>query len=703
MSDRPFRMASSLALAALLLAVPAAVSLAAPFRFDELARAGRVGGFSLSPDGQWVAYAVGTPLVDENRTASSIWLAPASGSGAPARRLTSGGKRDSDPAFSPDGKRIAFLSNREGGSQIWLLDLSGGEPRKATSVPTEVNGFKWAPDGTSFLVVSDVFPDCPDFACLAQRVAAREKSVTKAHVSERLLFRHWDSWQNGLRSHIWKVPAGGGAAVDLTPGDIDAPPFAVGGSADYEVSPDGKDFVYASNPDKVQALSTNGDLWTVPFAGGGRPADLTASNRAFDGTPHFSPDGKWIAYRAQKRPGHEADRFTLMLLERSTGRSRELTPTYYHWVNEMAWAPNSKSLYFVSEEQGHGVIYRVPVEGGLFSRVWRGGVPSDVTPSRDGKRLYFSASFLTRPAEIYSLAVDGAAPGTAVAVTHVNDAMWKEGNFGLNATERWVGSADGEKLQAWLVLPPGFDPSKKYPAVVLIHGGPQGAWHDGWSTRWNPEVFAGYGYVVYAPNIRGSIGFGQKFIDEISDDWGGKAYDDLMRQTDDLLTLPYVDKAKVGAAGASYGGWMIDWLLGHSDRFAAFVSHDGVFDTRSMTLETEELWFPQAEFSGWPWTSDLYEKWNPSRSIEKFKTPTLVVTSERAFRVPFGQGLQLFTALQLKNVPSKILTFPDEGHWVLKPGNSRLWHATVMDWLHRWLGGAEGDAKALETAFSVSR
>ncbi|HEY6146690.1 MAG TPA: S9 family peptidase, partial [Thermoanaerobaculia bacterium] len=549
----------------------------------------------------------------------------------------------------------------------------------------------------------DVFPDCPDFACLAQRVAAREKSVTKAHVSERLLFRHWDSWQNGLRSHIWKVPVGGGAAVDLTPGDLDAPPFAVGGSSDYEVSPDGKDFVYASNPDKVQALSTNGDLWAVPFAGGGRPVDLTAFNRAFDGTPRFSPDGRWIAYRAQKRPGHEADRFTLMLLDRSTGRTRELTPGYYHWVNEVAWAPDSKSLYFVSEEQGHGVIYRVPVEGGLFTRVWRGGTPSAVTPSRDGRRIYFSASFLTRPAEIYSLPVESSAPGTAAAVTHVNDAMWKDGNFGLNATERWVGSSDGEKLQAWLVLPPGFDPAKKYPAVVLIHGGPQGAWHDGWSTRWNPEVFAGYGYVVYAPNIRGSIGFGQKFIDDISGDWGGKAYDDLMRQTDDLLSLPYVDKAKVGAAGASYGGWMVDWLLGHTDRFAAFVSHDGVFDTRSMSIETEELWFPEAEFGGWPWTSDLYEKWNPSRSIDKFKTPTLVITSEKDFRVPFGQGLQLFTALQLKNVPSKLLTFPDEGHWVLKPGNSRLWHATVMDWLHRWLGGAEGDAKALETAFSVSK
>ncbi|HYK43091.1 MAG TPA: S9 family peptidase, partial [Thermoanaerobaculia bacterium] len=361
----PIRSFRAAVLTALLLAGAVSVSQAAPFRFDELARAGRVSGFSLSPDGQWVAYAVGTPLVNENRTAYAIWLASTSASGAPARRLTTGDKRDTDPAFSPDGKGIAFLSNREGGSQIWLLDLAGGEPRKATSFPTEVNAFRWAPDGASFVIVSDVFPDCADVACLAQRVAAREKSVTKAHVSERLLFRHWDSWQNGLRTHLWKLGVTGGEAMDLTPGDIDAPPFAVGGGTDYEVSPDGRDFVYASNPDKVQATSTNGDIWIEPFAGGGRPADLTANNRAYDGTPHFSPDGKWIAYRAQKRPGFEADRFTLMLLDRATGRSRELTPTYYNWVNEFAWAPDSKSLYFVSEEQGHGVIYRVPVEGGL--------------------------------------------------------------------------------------------------------------------------------------------------------------------------------------------------------------------------------------------------------------------------------------------------------------------------------------------------
>ncbi|MDQ2870630.1 MAG: S9 family peptidase [Acidobacteriota bacterium] len=688
-------------LALLFLLSSVAAAPARPFRFDDLARVQRVGGFSLSPDGRWIAYGVGTPDVAANRTLSAIWLA-STGDGAP-RRLTSGDKRDSDPAFSPDGKAIAFLSNREGGSQIWLIRLSGGEPQKATSFPTGVNGFRWAPDGRSFVVASDVFPDCPDVSCLEKKVKEREGAVIKARVAERLLFRHWDTWQEGLRTHLWRLPVdpGGSPPADLTPGDRDAPAFAVGGGEDYEISPDGKDLVYASNPDRLEAASTNADLWVVPYAGGGKPADLTAANSAFDGSPRFSPDGKWIAYRAQRRPGFESDRFTLMLLDRASGRARELTPRFDDWVQEIAWAPDSRSIYFVSTIRAHGTIFRVALDGAPPSAVWTGGAPAHLQPSRDGRRLFFHASSATHAPEIY--AIDAAGGKAATALTHTNDAFWSEGAFGLNAAERWVAAADGVKLHGWLVLPPGFDPSRRYPAVLLIHGGPQGVWADGWSTRWNPQVFAGYGYVVYAANPRGSTSFGQKFVDGITGDWGGKVYDDLMRQADDLASLPYVDRTKIGAAGASYGGWMVNWLLGHTDRFAAYVSHDGLFDTRSAGLETEELWFPRAEFGGWPWASDLYEKWNPSLFVEKFHTPTLVVTSERDFRVPFGQGLQLFTALQVKNIPSKLLTFPDEGHWVLKPGNSRLWHATVMDWLHRYLGGAEGDPKALETAYSIAR
>ncbi len=694
-----FRLRLPLA-AFLILAACAALPAAPgrPFRFDELARAGRVGGFSLSPDGQWVVYSVGTPDVEENRTPTALWLQSVSGS--QARRLTSGEKRDSDPKFSPDGARIAFLSNRDGGSQIFVLDLSGGEPAKASSFPADIGGFRWSPDGKWFVFTADVFPDCPDAACDERRFREREKSKTKARVAERLLYRHWVSWKDGLRTHIWKAPVSGpaSAAVDLTPGDRDAPPFSIGGGDDYDVSPDEKDLVYASNPDRVEALSTNGDIWAVSFDGKGKPADLTAANKAYDGAPKFSPDGKWIAWRSQKRPGFESDRFTLVVSERATGKARPLTDDFDQWVEGFAWAPDSRSLYFTSHAAARGAISRVGLEG-KPAEIWRGGSASGLTVSRDGRRLVFSSSSLSRAPEIWSAGSDGKG---AVPVTHVNDAFWKEVEMG-NVSERTTRSADGRDLQAWLVKPPGFDPSKKYPAVFLIHGGPQGAWTDSWSTRWNPQVWAAYGYVVYAPNPRGSTGFGQKFVDEISGDWGGKVYDDLMRQADDLESLPFVDKSRIGAAGASYGGYMIDWIAGHTQRFAALVSHDGPFDLASANLETEELWFPNWEFKGMPWNSDQYRKWNPMLSAENFKTPTLVITSERDYRVPFGQGLQFFTALQLRDVPSKLLTFPDEGHWVLKPGNSRLWHATVMDWLHRYLGGAEADPKALETAYSVTR
>jgi dipeptidyl aminopeptidase/acylaminoacyl peptidase len=681
-----------------------------PLRFEEMVKLGRLGGFSVSPDGGRVAYAVGVPDVDANATRSQIWLVPAAGGGAP-RRLTNG-ERDSNPSFSPDGRRLAFLSDRESGEQIWILDLSGDDssrasrrdPVRATSFPTGVDAFTWAPDGASFLIQSAVFPECADTACLERLVKARAAAKVKGRIAERLLFRHWDSWKDGTRSHIWRVPAAasGAPAVDLTPGDRDAPNFEVGGGVSWSVSPDGKELVYPSNPDEVEALSTNADLYVVPLAGAANGAkNLTAANPAFDGSPRFSPDGKWIAYRAQKRPGFESDRFRLMLLERATGAVRPLTESFDAWVGEFRWAPDSKSLVFTAQVGGREALYKVGIGGagggGAPVVLWKGGAIPALEIA--GSRIFFAASALTHPAEIWSVGLDGASHST---VTHVNDARLAEIAMG-EASERFTDSSDGKKLQAWVVKPPSFDPSRKYPAVFLIHGGPQGAWEDGWSTRWNPEVWAAYGYVVYAANPRGSTGFGQDFLDAISGDWGGQVYDDLMRQADDLASLPFVDKAKIGAAGASYGGYMINWIATHTQRFAVLVSHDGNYDLAGSNLETEELWFPTWELKGWPWNSDLYRKWSPSTYAEHLKTPMLVVTSEKDFRVPFGQGLQLFTALQVQGVPSKLLTFPDEGHWVLKPGNSCLWHNTIMDWLHTYLGGAEADPKGLALAYSVTK
>jgi dipeptidyl aminopeptidase/acylaminoacyl peptidase len=684
------------AFAGLCLAVPAARA-ERPFRFDDLARLERLSAFSLSPDGKWLAYAVTIPDVDENKSLSAIWIKPAGG--GDARRLTRGQFRDTVPTFSPDGRLLAFLSNRGGSEQVWSLDLSGGEPRPATAFVNDIGAFKFSPDGKWFVFTADVFPDCADAACTETRLKDREKSKIKARIAERLLYRHWDSWKDGLRTHIWKVPVGGGAAVDLTPGNRDAPAF--GGDNDFEVSPDGRQLLFTSNPDAVEALSTNADLWVTPFDASGKPANLTVGNKAFDGGPQYSPDGRWIAYRAQERPGFESDRFQLMVYDRQTASSRSLTAAFDNWVEEFAWAPNSRSIAFVSHVAARGNIYRVPLSGGPVQEVWKGGTATGLRFAPDARRIYFSASSFTQPADIWSLTGDG--KGAAFAETKLNAALLAETRRGT-VLERLVPSADGRKLQGWLILPPGFDASKSYPALFFIHGGPQVPLADAWSYRWNLEGFAGYGYVVYAPNPRGSPGWGQQFVDEISKDWGGKVYDDLMRQADDLESLPYVDKQRIGAAGASFGGYMVAWMLGHTTRFATMICHDGTVDLAAAKLATEELWFPKWEFGGWPWEAGtVYEQWNPIRFADKFQTPTLVITNEKDFRVPFEQGLELFTALQLKGVASKLLVFPDEGHWVLKPGNALLWHNVMVDWLHGYLGGAEADAKVLERIYSVTK
>ncbi len=673
----------------------AAAAAERPFRFEDLSRLERISSYDLSPDGKSLALAVTVPDVEENRSRSAVWIKPAGG--GPARRLTSGQHRDTDPLFSPDGRHVAFLSNRSGGQQIWTLDLSGGEPRQAAAFVNDIGAFQWSPDGKFFVFTSDVFPDCPDAACTGSRLKEREVSRIKARIAERLLYRHWDSWKDGLRTHVWKVPVAGGAATDLTPGNWDAP--AYGGDKDFDVSPDGRELLYTSNHDAVEAVSTNVDVWTVPFDGSGPPVNLTAGNKAFDGTPRYSPDGRWIAWRSQERPGFEADRFQLVVYDRTSKQMRSLTASFDDWVDELEWAADSKSILFVSHVAARGNIYRVSVSGGPIQEVWKGGAATLPRAAADGRRIYFSASSLTEPADLWSLGADGKG---LLAETRWNQALLSESVAG-KVSERWVASADGRKLQGWLLLPPDFDASKTYPALLFVHGGPQVPLSDAWSYRWNLAAFAGYGYVIYAPNPRGSPGFGQKFVDEISRDWGGKVYDDLMRQSDDLESLPYVDKKRIGAAGASYGGYMIAWFAGHTTRFATLVCHDGTIDLPSKTLATEELWFPQWEFGGWPWESEDYQKWNPMRFADKFQTPTLVITNEKDFRVPFEQGLQLFTALQLKGVASKLLMFPDEGHWVLKPGNALLWHNVMVDWLAKWLGGAAADEKTLAKVYSVTR
>jgi dipeptidyl aminopeptidase/acylaminoacyl peptidase len=537
----------------------------------------------------------------------------------------------------------------------------------------------WFPDGTRILFASEVYPECDTDACNKAKDDARAGSKVKAMVFTRLLFRHWNHYTNGKRSHLFVVSADGGTARDITPGDHDAPTFFVGGSGLYAISPDGSEVAFTSNHDEVEAISTNNDIFVVA-ATGGTPRKISTSPGS-DATPLYSPDGKWIAWRMQERAGYESDRFRLVIYDRKSGQIRNLTENFDHWVESIAWAPDSQSIYFTSEDKGELPIYRINVSAGGNSAVTEisRGANDELTLSPDGKSLVFTRMSARAPNEVYKLSVDSK---QAEQLSHLNDAVLSQ--VAMQPLESfWFAGAGGTKVQGFIIKPPAFDPQKKYPIKFLIHGGPQGQWGDEWSYRWNSELFAANGYVVVQINPRGSTGYGQKFIDEINGDWGGKPYVDLMNGLDYVeKTYSYIDKNRECALGASYGGYMINWILGHTNRFKCLVSHDGMFNTESQYGSTEELWFPEWEFKGTPWSNrETYRKWSPHLSAPNFKTPTLVVHGQLDYRLDVSEGFQLFTTLQRLKVPSKMLYFPDEGHWVLKPQNSQLWYNTVNAWV----------------------
>jgi len=658
-----------------------------PFTANDMMRLQRLADPQLSPDGRTVAYqatAIDTTAWTRN---TDLWVVPAAG-GAP-RRLTDDPKSDTRPRWSPDGRRIAFVSTRDGGAQAWVMDAAGGPARKVTSLPTEAGGVLWIDDRT-LLVTSEVYPDCGpiapggayDAGCNRQRLSAEGKP-SSARVYDHLLFRHWDHWRGPRRTHLLAVDLAAGDARDLTPGEADVPPFNLGGPDDYDVSPDGKEVAYARKDPATEAVSTDAELFVVPVAGGA-PVKVSGSP-GYDGAPHYSPDGTMIAFRAQMRAGYESDRWRLMVYERRTRAVRNLTESFDRHVDDVTWSPDSRTLFFTAEDNARAPIFAVPAAGGPVRTVVGGATFSDLRAAPDGRTLIATVVSLTHPAEVYRVGTDGSA---LAAVTHVNDAVLAP--FALRPGENvtYAGAA-GKTVQAWVVTPAGFDPARRYPLLVLIHGGPQGEWGDSWTYRWNAQVFAAAGYVVFQPNPRGSVGWGQEFIDDINADWGGRAYEDVMKGTDWAEALPYVEKGRTAAAGASYGGYLIDWIAGHTDRFRALVSHDGVFDLVSMYGGTEELWFAEWEFRGPFWPSrELYEKWNPRNFVQNFKTPTLVVHSELDYRVPLEQGLGMFTALQRRGIPSRLVVFPDEGHWVLQPANSVRWYQEVLGWLERWTRGS---------------
>jgi len=654
------------------------------FTVNDLLKVRRVSDPQVSPKGDLVAFTITDMDTTANRGNTQIYLVPLAG--GEMRQLTNDENSSASPRWSPDGEKLAFISARDGQDQIWTIDISSGALTKITHLSAGAGGDPvWSPDGNWIAFTADVYPECKDDACNNRLAAQRAQTKVHPHVSDRLLFRHWKSWKDGMRSHIFVAPVQGGEARDLTPGDYDAPPFSLGGMTDYTFSPDSKELAFASNHDKVEATSTNSDVWIVSVRGGAAK-NITASNHGYDGSPRFSSDGRFLAYRSQVTPGFESDRFRLMLYDRKTGRAQSLTETLDSWVDEYTFSPDSQTIYLTAEDRGRNPIYSVSVSGGPVRKVLADGFNGEISVTRDGRSFVFSRSSMVKPSEIYHANIDGTG---ATPLTTTNDAFISSFKLQPGEEVTWTGGA-GAKVAGWIVKPANFSPRRKYPLVVLIHGGPQGAWNDSWGYRWNPQVWANNGYVAFMPNPRGSTGYGQRFVSEISGDWGGKVFVDISNGVAMAANLPYVDKNRIGAAGASYGGYMIDWIEGHNNdprfTYKVLVSHDGVYNLTAMYGATEELWFPEWEFKGTPWTNKpMYERWSPHNFVQNFKTPILVITNDLDFRVPVTEGLQMFTAAQRMGVESKLVDFSDEGHWVQKPGNSVFWYNTVLDWLDKYL------------------
>ena len=671
--------ASSFVLRICLLAATITIAAAQkkPFTVEALLLISRVSDPQLSPDGKTVAFTVQSIDVAGNTRPRQIWTVPLDGS-AP-RQITNSGNNER-PRWSPDSATLAFISDRSGASQVWIMNADGSSPKQITSLSTEAEGVSFFPDGKNLLFVSAVYPDCPDEACNKSRLDAANASMVKARVYTSLLYRHWNQWQGPRRKHLLTVSVDGGAPKDLTLGDRDVPPFSLGGGDDYAISPDSKEICYAVNPGPSPATTTNTELFVVP-AEGGEPRKITV-NPGADNTPLYSPDGKYLAWRAQLRGGYESDRWRVVVMDRATARTQILTDGIDRPVGGLTWSTDSQRLFFTIEDRGRQTVQMVPATGGGARAIITGAaVYGDMQFTPDGRTMIYTQQTGSRPVEIYKVSSGG---GASFPLTRMNDAILT-GHQLTPFEEFWVEGAEKNRVHSFLVKPHGFESDKKYPVLFLIHGGPQGAWQENWTYRWNAQVFAGAGFLVVMPNPRGSTGYGQQFTDEINSDWGGRVYDDLMAVVNYVAQLPEADSDRMAAAGGSYGGYMVNWLLGHSQRFKALVSHAGVYDLRSMAGETEELWFPLWEFRGMPWDNpEVYQRWSPSQYVQEFKTPTLVVHGELDYRVPYGQGLQLFTALQMQKVPSKLLLFPDEGHWIQKPQNSLLWYKTLLDWVTEW-------------------
>ncbi len=685
-------MIKSLRLAASALALSAAfggmaVAQARPFTAKDMASLDRLSDPRVSPGGRYVLYSVRTMNFEANKASMSLWIADLKAKMAPRRLAISDGGAGSG-RWSADGKSIFFMSSRAGGTdQVFRTDAMGEAAVQVTSAPFDVGAFKVSPDGKTLVISQAVFPDCNTLDCTQARLDARKSVKATGVVHDKLFIRHWDTWADGTRNHLYALAlddqgVASGRPVALMPGfDGDTPTKPFGGDEDFAISPDSKFVTFSAKvAGKDEAWTTNFDIWAAPLDGSAKPRNLTPANKAWDTAPVYSPDGKWTAYRAMKRPGFEADRYAIILHEEGTGKEHELVPTWDRSADAIAWSPDGKSIYALAQDVGQTKIFAITVKTGKIAPVTGDGHVSafDVGPAG----LVYAMDTLKGPAQLYATADKGA----PVKLTDLNGEALKTVAWGEPEQFNFKGWND-ETVHGFVVKPANFDPAKRYPVAFLIHGGPQGSFGNGWSYRWNPQTYTNAGYAVVMIDFHGSTGYGQAFTDSISQHWGDRPLEDLQKGWDHALkTYGFLDGDRACALGASYGGFMVNWIAGNwNEPWKCLVNHDGIFDTRFMGYSTEELWFTEWENGGTPFApGNTYGKFNPADHVANWTKPTLVVQGQLDYRVPLEQGIATFTALQRKGVPSKLLYFPNENHWVLKAQNSVQWHKEVLDWLNTW-------------------
>jgi dipeptidyl aminopeptidase/acylaminoacyl peptidase len=660
-----------------------------PFSAEDLVRLVRASDPQLSPDGRKLAFTLRQTDMEANKGRTDLWVLDLDTTGARPRQLTQHEANDSSPRWSADGRRIYFLSTRSGSSQVWRLDLAGGEAMQVTRLPLDVGSMELSPRGDRLLASMEVFPDCKELACTKERLDARGKLHSKGMTFDRVFVRHWDTWKDGRVSQLFSVPldpAGtAGMPVSLSGTlDADVPSKPFGDADDYTFSPDGKRVVFTARLKNAhEPWSTNFDLYEVPADGSAAPRNLTEKSPAWDALPAFSPDGRSLAWKAMQRPGYEADRFVLMVRDLASGNTREVTSAWDRSVGELEWARDGRRMIVNADHLGQHPLFAVDVRTGAVTQLVDSGNVDSFSVGT--QRIVYGMASLAGPTDFYFTSATAA--GGSTRLTSLNDERLSSRRMATFQQFTFSGW-NGETVYAHVMKPVGFEADRKYPIAFIVHGGPQVSFGNAWSYRWNPQVYAGAGYAVLFIDFHGSPGYGQAFTDSINQDWGGKPFADLQNGLAAATgKFEWLDSDRVCALGASYGGFMTNWMAGKwPQRFDCLVTHAGIFDARSMYYSTEELWFEEWDHGGPQFKNPQnYEKFNPVNHVSAWRTPTLVIHGQLDYRVPYAQGISAFTALQRRGIPSRLLVYPDENHWVLKPHNSLQWHSEVLGWLGKHL------------------